>query len=167
HNQTAIVKSSGLLRRVVENQHLLEDTEFGVHPAAQSSPPAGLAAYVSRMTVASQTYAKRAAQLLTAGLSEATRIAGVVPPSNSERSEPVTRPEQSAAGADDAGLAPRGILTAGGALGSAGSAKRIGQSDVMSIAVTWRDPELAARLANAVAAAYLDDPLYARLEAAR
>jgi polysaccharide biosynthesis transport protein len=166
-NQIAIVKSSRLLRRVVENQHLLEDTEFGVHPAAQSSPPAGLAAYVSRMTVASQTYAKRAAQLLTAGLSEATRIAGVVPPSNSERSEPVTRPEQSAAGADDAGLAPREILTAVGALGSAVSAKRIGQSDVMSIAVTWRDPELAARLANAVAAAYLDDPLYARLEAAR
>jgi succinoglycan biosynthesis transport protein ExoP len=165
-NQIAIVKSSRLLRRVVENQHLLEDSEFGDHPATQSPPPVGLAAYVFGITAASQTYAQRIAQLLTAGLSEATRIAGAIPPSNSERSEPVTRPEQSAAGAD-ASLAPREILTAVGALGSAVSAKRIGQSDVMSIAVTSRDPEHAARLANAVAAAYLDDPLYARLEAAR
>jgi polysaccharide biosynthesis transport protein len=166
-NQIAIVKSSRLLRRVVENQHLLEDSEFGIHPAAPSPSLVGLAAYVSGMTTTSQTYAKRAAQLLTAGLSEATQIAGSLLPTNSERSEPVTRPEQPAAGADDAGLAPREILTAVGALGSAVSAKRIGQSDVMSIAVTWRDPEHAARLANAVAAAYLDDPLYARLEAAR
>ena len=39
---------------------------------------------------------------------------------------------------------------------------RIGQAQILNIAITWEDPVRAAQLANAVADAYVDDPLDVR-----
>lgn len=54
-----------------------------------------------------------------------------------------------------------------GALFRALSVERVGKAYVLSVTATARDPALAARLANAVAAAFVRDQTEARLEAAR
>jgi polysaccharide biosynthesis transport protein len=46
-------------------------------------------------------------------------------------------------------------------------AKRLGESTAFDISITWPDPKQAARLANAVAEAYIVDQLDTRLEAAK
>ena len=46
-------------------------------------------------------------------------------------------------------------------------ANRVGESNAFDISITWSDPKQAARLANAVADAYIVDQLDTRLEAAK
>jgi capsular exopolysaccharide synthesis family protein len=175
-NQIAIVKSSKLLRRVVEKEHLAHDDEFGSPSAQSSASPSPLDLYASRALEALRGHFARAQKALLqraqvsrsyfpgphrADVSESARVADRGP----EVMADVVGQEAIEAGDFDG--VPREVVGAIGSLGGAVTAKRVGQGDVLSISVTSTRPAQAARLANAVALAFLLDPLYSRLEAAR
>lgn len=158
-NQIAIVKSTALLRRVVEKEGLVDDSEFGSrHP--QGDKQSGRAAsYLSLIGEVTSPYLSRAVKVVRLYLPGVERM---VP----ER--PSVSPEgQEAIGAGAPNNSDQEIMDAVGALAGAVSVKRVGQADVLSISVASMDRARAARLANAVAEAYLVDPLYSRLEAGR
>ena len=63
--------------------------------------------------------------------------------------------------------AERAIIDEINRLRGALAVSRSGQAQILNIAITWEDPVRAAKLANAVADAYVVDQLDARLEAAK
>src|SRR3954462_7877984 len=65
------------------------------------------------------------------------------------------------------GDAPDDVVASASALMGATSVSRVGQGYILSISMTSVDPARAARLANAVASAYVVEKLDARFEAAK
>ncbi|CAN2532868.1 hypothetical+protein [Methylocapsa aurea] len=131
-SQIAIIRSSALLRRVVEKERLVDDPEFG-----------GARARVG----ASDGLLDRLRGLLARN---------APPPSAPDRSAPKSSSEASAettAAVENVKLAV--------------AVARAGQAYVINVSFTSSDREKAARLANAVADAYVVDKLDARFEAAR
>ena len=122
-SQISVIRSTNLLRRVVEKTNLSQDVEFG-----QAAAPSLLG-------------------LLTSGFS----------------AEPTAAPKPSLA---DAGMPPD-VLRSIGRLRGALEVQRVQRTYVISIAVTSENSIEAARLANAVADAYVVDQLDARYDAAK
>jgi succinoglycan biosynthesis transport protein ExoP len=114
-SQMAIIRSTSLLRRVVEKERLVTHPEFGTPPKEETSVEA--------------------------------------PGSNSEQIK----------AAEAAAALTRSVNR----LRLAMTVARTGQAYVLSISVTSADRQLAARLANAIADAYVVDKLDARFEAAQ
>jgi succinoglycan biosynthesis transport protein ExoP len=164
-NQIAIVKSTALLRRVVENERLVDDPEFSGRSTQNSS---GLVAANASFERAAQFFHPYLAHLANGEANAALRsalraieaYAGVETgsPTDEDKAEAarVETPERGGSEKVEASVA---------ALARAVTAKRVGEADVISVSVASQDPARAARLANAVAEAYLVDPLYARLDA--
>ena len=123
-SQLSLIRSTNLLRRVVENTKLTQDDEFG--SAAQS----GLFSLITSWFSAQQEAEPKAAAV----------SADTIPPD---------------------------VLGAIGHLRANLDVTRVQRTYVISIAVTSQDPIKAARLANAVADAYVVDQLNARYEAAK
>jgi succinoglycan biosynthesis transport protein ExoP len=185
-NQIAIVRSTELLRRVVEKENLVDDPEFGARPsqrlswlgslksnlahaieaAGQSAVQAvdGLEAPVPPQLVAKRTSEKgiveRAVEIIRFHFAGAVRTVGQFAIGTAKGLAGAARAEAtvSIVGFDK-------VAATTGLLAQATTAKRVGAADVISIIVISTDPTRAAQLANAVAEAYLLDPLYARLEA--
>jgi polysaccharide biosynthesis transport protein len=174
-NQIVIVKSTALLRRVVEKEHLIDDPEFGSRIIQGST----------WLDVARSNF-ERATQAVAPYVAYFGRGAGAVFERGAKAVEShfasgveatfgsaIERVGQSAVQADqdkDGAAKSEGggldeVETSVAALAKAVTAKRVGEADVISVGVTAARPARAARLANAVAEAYLVDPLYARLDA--
>jgi exopolysaccharide transport family protein len=122
-SQISVIRSTNLLRRVVEKTNLTQDVEFG------------------------QAIAPGLFGLITSGFS----------------GEPAAAQKPSQADAE----MPPDVLRSIGRLRAALDVQRVQRSYVISIAVTSEDRVKAARLANAVADAYVVDQLDARYEAAK
>ena len=181
-NQIAIVKSTALLRRVVEKERLFDDPEFGSIHVQGSIWPGAAALYFEHATQAARpylayferatggAYTEAPVQAVRSYFEHFTQAVEAVfgrpfkttgqpaLEAGDDKAGPV-KPEAYEAGAPDRFEAPVAALE------KAVTAKRFGEGDVISVSVTAADPARAARLANAVAEAYLVDPLYARLDA--
>ncbi len=129
-SQIAIIKSSDLIKRVVEKEHLVDDAEFGAAPAPAAASP---------------------------GLVARTRDLLGMPAAESRRAETPTDAKMSAAAQIATIERVKGVV----------SVAREGQAYVLSVSFSSADPDKAARLANAVADAYVVDKLDARYEAAK
>jgi len=81
--------------------------------------------------------------------------------------EPSTTEGQTSGQNNDSAYAERAIVDGINRLRGALAVSREVQGQVFNIAITWGDPVRAARLANAVADAYVVDQLDARLESAK
>jgi exopolysaccharide transport family protein len=132
-SQIAVIKSSTLLRRVVDKERLVNDIEFGPGPVAIGSAPGVLSSI--------KNFFSR----------------GPEPQPDAEPAKP--------AGALDA-MSPDTISTIENVKQAVG-VTRAGQAYVLSVTFTSADPAKAARLANAVADAYVVDKLDARFDSAR
>lgn len=168
-NQVAIVKSTALLRRVVEKERLVDDSEFGSRRLQAGPRFGGVGLFFSRIREVMRPYLAYTADDVRRYFPGAEKT---VPQSRAEAGGPsaeigVNAESQHATGTDASDNSVEEIMDAVGALAGAVSAKRVGQADVLSISVSSTDRGRAARLANAVAEAYLVDPLYSRLEAGR
>jgi exopolysaccharide transport family protein len=122
-SQISVIRSTNLLRRVVEKTNLSQDIEFG--------------------------------------LAAAPNLFGLLRSWSSSEPEVTSKAPQA-----DAEMPPD-VLRSIGRLRAALEVQRVQRSYVISIAVTSEDPVKAARLANAVADAYVVDQLDARYEAAK
>ena len=131
-SQMAIIKSSSLLRRVVEKERLVNDPEFGASPAG---PGAGMLASI-------KSFFSRAPEPQPQSEAQAGQVSGASAAS----------PEINAT-VENLKLVVQVV--------------RAGQAYVLNVSVTSADPAKAARLANAVADAYVVDKLDARFDAAR
>ena len=166
-NQIAIVKSTALLRRVVQKEGLVGDSEFGSRRLQGSKQLGSAASYFSIISKVTRPYLAHAVEVVSPYIQRIEKVvlqSGVE--GGSADAEIGVYPErQETTEAGTQSKADQEIMDAVGALADAVSAKRVGQADVISISVVSMDPARAARLANAVADAYLIDPLYSRLEA--
>ncbi len=144
-SQMAIIRSTVFLRRVVEKEHLASDPEFGTRAAAQGSSIFGFFSSFwspsSPQTATNETKPNDA---------ETVKLGGA--------QDYIESAEQSI---------PRQIQNSVERLKSAVSVSRAGQGYVLAISVTSTDPQRAARLANAVADAFLVDKLDTRFDAAK
>jgi succinoglycan biosynthesis transport protein ExoP len=181
-NQIAIVKSTALLRRVVEKERLFDDPEFGSKPIQTTTWLGDMGPYFERATQAVHPYlAYFARTFKNSSIDVPARAVGIYlkhfaegidtvfsRPIKTAEAPPVPgveeKGEPTKSAADDADASDR-VGASVAALARAVTAKRVGEADVISVSVTSADPVRAARLANAVAEAYLVDPLYARLDA--
>lgn len=141
-NQIAIVRSTPLLRRVVEEEELVNDPEFGApfHDAPAS--------HADRSTI----------------FRRPTRAFGS---STTESEETVADAMRREAHLSLTENIPRSVMYSINVLRSAVIAKRVDQADVLGVSVSSLDPDRSARIANAIARAYLVDPLFARYDAAQ
>lgn len=128
-SQLSILQSATLLRRVVEQQQLVKDPEFG----SPAGPANGTPWYTAVLN-------------LFRGEPETTVDVAVEP---------------------EAEGMPDDVRSAIGALRGALSVSRVDRTYVLQIQVTSVNREKAARLANAVADAFIVDQLEARFDAAR
>ena len=177
-NQIAIVKSTALLRRVVEKENLVDDPEFGARPVQGSAWVGASGAYFERAAQAVRNYLayfgrgaagsafERAAEAVDyyfgrveAVFGRALEAAGRSAGQSDQDKAGAAKPEPVEASVSDM------VEASVAALARAVTAKRVGEADVISVSVASADAARAARLANAVAEAYLVDPLYARLDA--
>jgi capsular exopolysaccharide synthesis family protein len=178
-NQIAIVKSTALLRRVVEKERLFDDPEFDSRPVHGSTWLGAAGSYLERSSQAVLpylgyfaraihieaparavvSYIERLAQEVEAVFGLSIKTTGRAAPQTGEDQAGPIKAEAKEANAPDR------VEAAVVALAKAVTAKRVGDADVINVSVTAADPARAARLANAVAEAYLVDPLYARLDA--
>jgi capsular exopolysaccharide synthesis family protein len=163
-NQIAIVKSSRLLRRVVEKEHLVGDSEFGSRRDQNAPTPGRFSFFLSQSGESIQDYFSHAKNLLWS-IASGARVSGAPGGDALDGAGVADRERDKEPG--DFETVSREVIDVVGALGAAVTAKRVGQGDVLGINVTSTHPARAARLANAVADAYLLDPLNSRLEAAR
>jgi polysaccharide biosynthesis transport protein len=181
-NQIAIVKSTALLRRVIEKERLVDDPEFGSTPVQGSTWLSAAGSYVERSNQAARPYLGYFARAIGGANIEAPvrgirsyfehfaqRVEAVFGHPIKTASQPVLQAGEDIArpikpGADEVNASDR-VEASVFALTKALTAKRFGDADVINVSVTAADPARAARLANAVAEAYLVDPLYARLDA--
>ena len=124
-SQMAVIRSTSLLKRVVEKERLTKDPEFGVEKPAGWSFLGALKSLIGR---------------------------------EAKTAEPP---------AEDAQRAERDLIASTEALKGALTVLRAGQSYVLAISINSTDPQRAARLANAVADAFVVDQLDARFEAAK
>lgn len=135
-SQMTIIKSTAMLRRVVEKERLVVDPEFG-RPGPQSSGNiGGILAHVKTLVFRSASpnaEQKAAAQTATSIVGGPAEINSTV-------------------------QAVKGALSV---------TRSQGDGQVLTIVFTSADPAKAARLANAVADAYIVDKLDARFEAAK
>jgi exopolysaccharide transport family protein len=131
-SQISIIRSSVLLRRVVERERLYDDPEFGTPPGA---PPVARSPRFFSLPFLTFDAGEPAA-----------------PPAPRDEKRQPSEAE---------------IVSSTEALKSAVGASRSGQAYVLWVSVTSADPQRAARLANAVAAAYVVDKLDSRYEAAK
>lgn len=131
-SQLAIIRSSALLRRVVEKERLTNDPEFGAAPTSDSG--AGL------LTTVRAFFSRN-------------------------ESAPAAKPDSATPKARDS-LPSETIGTIENVKGAVVAA-RAGQAYVISVSFTSADPAKAARIANAIADAYVVDKLDARFEAAK
>jgi len=138
-NQMAIIKSSDLLRRVVQKERLVNDPEFGVTPPTASG--SGLFSAIGALFSRSADGVKDDAEHKSAAKT-----------SRSAASQEVSLAETNATIEN---------------LKAALTVTRVGQASVIAISLTSIDPAKAARLANAIADAYVVDKLDARFEAAK
>lgn len=115
-NEIAIIKSTGLLRRVVEKEHLADGSELGGHERPSGREGDGREV----------GYTTRSVDNI-----------------------------------------PSNVMNAINALRGAVSVSRVGQGFILAITVTSANPDRAARLANAIADAYIVDAFDARLDAAQ
>ena len=138
-NQIAIIQSSALLRRVVDKERLVNDPEFGVAPPVDKAP--GLLSTIAALFSRSSESDKKSGGKLASA--DAARAPASLEAASAETTESVER------------------------LKGALKVKQAGQAAVIEISVTSADPAKAARLANAVADAYVVDKLDARFEAAK
>lgn len=178
-NQIAIVKSTALLRRVVERENLVDDPEFGATPVQGSAWLGASGAHFERAVQAVRIYLayfglgaagsafERAAKAadhyfgrgVEAVFERALETAGRSAGQSGQDKAGAVKPEPVEASASN--MVEASVAT----LARAVTAKRVGEADVISVSVASADATRAARLANAVAEAYLVDPLYARLDA--
>lgn len=133
-SQMAIIRSSAMLKRVVEKERLTTDSEYGGAPPA--APAKGLL----------------------------TRLWGWFPGSTAATSEQ-NAPAPAIIEPFDA-ASPATISTIE-AIKGAINVQRAGQAYVLNVSFTSANPNKAARLANAVADAYVVDKLDARFESAK
>ena len=141
-NQMAVIRSTVLLRRVVERAHLAAKPADAAVQAGE--PAAGAPSFLSALW---------------------SFVAGVIAPSRAGQHETAARPEPLAA---ETGPVPAREIEAIEALKGALKVTRAAQEGhVLAISVTSPDPAQAARLANAVAEGYLVDKLDTRFEAAK
>ena len=133
-SQMAIIRSSALLRRVVDKERLINDPEFG-------------------------------AGLPTGGSGLLASIRGFFSRGDEEVAKPQLRTNNQPAGGLD-NMSPETIGTIENIKGAV-TVARAGQAYVITSSFTSADPAKAARLANAVADAYVVDKLDARFEAAK
>jgi succinoglycan biosynthesis transport protein ExoP len=84
-----------------------------------------------------------------------------------EQLVPATQSQAGAQNKDDPASAEGAIIDEINRLRGALTVSRSGEAQILNIAITWEDPVRAAKLANAVADAYVVDQLDARLEAAK
>jgi len=129
-SQVAVIKSTALLRRVVDKEKLVNDPEFGAGASAGSG---GIFTSIKNFF-------------------------------NREPQEETQRPVMPDGRLES--LPPEVIGTIGNLQGVV-DVSRAGEALVLNIAFTSADPRKAARLANAVADAYVVDKLDARFEAAK
>lgn len=132
-SQMAIIRSTSLLRRVVDKERLVNDPEFGAGPSGSGLD----------MLASIRSYFSRSSQ--PAPTSDAL---------TSQGSGALT------------GAAPEITATVENIKNSVIVA-RAGQAYVLNVSLTSADPAKAARLANAVADAYVVDKLDARFDAAK
>jgi polysaccharide biosynthesis transport protein len=171
-NQIAIVKSTSLLRRVVEAEHLVDDPEFGAKPSLAMPKQSALGWYFGQSV---GPYFERAAkgtrlERLFQEIRSYFEPAAVSATSQSDvqmSADRSVKPDASQAGMLERVDATDRVEASVSALANAVTVKRIGEADVISVSVTSTDTKRAAHLANAVAQATLVDPLYARLDAGR
>jgi polysaccharide biosynthesis transport protein len=136
-NQLAIIKSTVFLRRVVEKLNLVSDPEFG------SRHPTAPQSSSDPQPTSMFTWLRS----LLHGVSDKTESA----PKLSENGDDI----------------PADVMASIGALRGAITAARAGQGYLLNIAATSVDPARAARLANAVADAYVVEKLDARFDSAK
>jgi len=130
-SEMAVIKSSALLKRVVERENLVNDPEFGAHP---TPPPA----------------------LSFPGFDFARELFSTVATSApSKPHQPISKPTKAE------------ITRSVESLKYAVDVDQKGEASVLYISVTSTDPRRAAKLANAVAEAYVVDKFDARYEAAK
>ena len=133
-SQMAVIRSTALLKRVVDKERLIDDPEFGSGPIVAGG---GLLAAIREFF---------------------------------SQAPPPSAPPRPRVAADDnadlSALAPDLIATIEN-LKLALDVRRAGEALVLNIAFTSADPNKAAKLANAVADAYVVDKLDARFEAAK
>ncbi len=136
-SQISIIRSSVLLKRVVEREHLYDDPEFG------NAPPS----------------------TVTAAPNKIVNLFGFKPlfsfgvPTETTASVTSSGPKRIPTSED--------IVDSVEALKGSVGVSRSGQAYVLWVSVTSTDPNRAARLANAVAEAYVVDKLDSRYEAAK
>ncbi|PWB84030.1 MAG: hypothetical protein C3F11_03420 [Methylocystaceae bacterium] len=133
-SQIAIIKSSALLRRVVEKERLANDPEFGASPT-------GADGGVGLLTTVRSFFSRSAA------------------------SDQASTKDKSVAAPLDA--LPSEVMRTIESVKGAVAVARAGFAYVINVSFTSADPAKAARLANAVADAYVVDKLDARFEAAK
>ncbi|MHB2170074.1 GumC family protein [Alsobacter sp. R-9] len=159
-NQMAILRSAGLLRRVVEKQRLTVDPEFGNPQTAVAGTPGDVdtvgalpvSPVASLMTEARGFVAAAKAELLRFGQqSLGFHVPRTFEPAPSDKDVSI----------------PPDVMASIGALRGAMKVQRTGYSYVLTVQVTSTDPNKAARLANAIADAFVLEKLDARYEAAR
>jgi len=136
-SQIAVIRSTALLRRVVEKERLLNDPEFGSGPTVTSGGLLGsIRGFFSRT------------------------------PDEPRAAQPQAQPNPSSRDLDLTQLSPAVIATIENIKGGV-AVTRAGQALVLNVSFTSADPAKAARLANAVADAFLVDKLDARFDAAK
>jgi succinoglycan biosynthesis transport protein ExoP len=144
-NQLAIIRSTVFLRRVVEKERLVSDPEFG------SPTPEG--------PQQSQNPQESPSPQESQGLPILAKLRAFFSGGPKE-----TTPIQPA---PSDGAIPADTMASINGLMGATSVVRMGQGYILSISVTSVDPARAARLANAVANAYVVEKLDARFEATK
>ena len=142
-SQLALIRSTVLLKRVVERERLIEDPEFGAAPPEKPSV---------LQVIASYFYFLDPKTVLTPFLSFFDRA------TDNSKGEPIQTGDP---------IISYKVMASIEALRVATGVQRSGQAHVFGISLTSTDPVRAAKLANAIASAYVVDKLDSSFEAAK
>lgn len=142
-SQLALIRSTVLLKRVVERERLIEDPEFGAAPPQKPSV---------LQVIASYFYFLDPKTVLTPFLSFFDRA------TDNSKGEPIQTGDP---------IISYKVMASIEALRVATGVQRSGQAHVFGISLTSTDPVRAAKLANAIASAYVVDKLDSSFEAAK
>jgi succinoglycan biosynthesis transport protein ExoP len=142
-SQLALIRSTVLLKRVVEREQLIEDPEFGVAPPEKPSV---------LQVIASYFYFLDPQMALTPFLNFFGRATDNSKAQSTQIGDPIISSK---------------VMASIEALRVATGVLRSGQAHVFGISVTSTDPVRAAKLANAIASAYVVDKLDSSFEAAK
>jgi polysaccharide biosynthesis transport protein len=142
-SQLALIRSTVLLKRVVEREQLIEDPEFGFAPPEKPSVLQLIASYV---------YFFDPRTILTYFSSFLSHPTDNSKAESTQTGDPIISSK---------------VMASIEALRAATGVQRSGQAHVFGINVTSTDPVRAARLANAIATGYVVDKLDSSFEAAK